>query len=231
MDEEQTENSWLPALVETSFGVILAAAALVHEPASIVAAASPAVGRAVYGVLQHRASDGRAVFDEEGVTTEDVEEAMARNAAVFDLGRQAVEGVLDARDRAHRRALARALANGVLDDAKVEPELRVVRTLSQLDVPDVLALRVLCQPRPERPAPDDPNGNRHADTVFPDEARAEWGQEALVVEEVMAKLVGLGLAYDRGTITLGGVLHWQVTRYGRLVLTRLETEAAPSAEE
>jgi hypothetical protein len=231
MDEEQAAGSWLPALVETSFGMLVAAAAVVHPPAAIVAAASPALGHAVLRVLQDRTRDGQAVFDEEGVTTEDVEEAMGRNEAVFDLGRQAVEGLLDARNQAHRRVLARALASGVLDDAKVEPELRVVRTVSQLDVPEILALKVLCQPRPERANPDDPDGQRYADTVFPDEARTEWGQEAMVVEEVMAKLVGLGLAYDRATVTLGGVLHWQVTEYGRLVTTRLDAEAPLPLEE
>ncbi len=231
MDEEQTELAWWPALAESSFGMLLAGVAIVFPPAAVVAAASPALGHAVRRLLQDRARDGQAVFDEEGVTTEDVEQAMERNAAVFDLGRQAVEGVLDARDRAHRRALARALANGVLDDAKVEPELRVVRAVSQLDVPDVLALGVLCQPRPERPMPGEPDGRRYADTVWPDEVRGEWGQEALVIEEVMAKLVGLGLAYDRGGITMDGLLHWHATQYGRLVMARLEDEAASSSEE
>jgi hypothetical protein len=219
--------SWLPTVAETSFGMVLAGVSVFFPPASIVAAASPVLGHAVRSLLQERALDGQEVFDDEGVTVEAVEQALESNAAMFDLGRETVEGILDARDRGQRRLLARALAKGVLDDAKVEPELRLVRTVSQLDVPDVLALKVLCEPRAERPSPEDPNGCRYADTVWPDEVRAEWGQQSLVVEEVMARLVGLGLAFDRGSITMDGLQHWHATIYGRFVFERLAAEGAP----
>lgn len=223
---------WLPSLAETAVGGLAVVAGIAWPPAAFAALGAPVVGAAVARQLQVRVSDGEAVLAQEGVTQTDVATAMERNAAVADLLRTSVDGVLTTRDSAQRRLLARALARGVKDDAEVEPEIRVARTVAQLDVPDLQALRVLCARRPERPHPnEDGNVRRYPDTLWPDELREEWQQSALVAEEVMAKLVGLGLAYDRGGITYGGLLHWNATDFGRAVMARLEEEAQQLEKE
>lgn len=223
--EKSSGESWLPALTETTFGVLAVVAGLAWPPAAFAAVGSPLLGE-VAQRLQARVADGEAVLQQESVTAEDVASAIAGNEAIADLLRTSVDGVMTARQQTQRRLLARALARGVKDQTRVEPELRLARTVAQLDVPDIQALQVLCVPRPERPAPgDNSDAKRYRDTLWPDELRNEWGQDALVGEEVMAKLVGLGLAYDRSGITYDGLLHWHATAFGREVIRWLETEA------
>lgn len=225
---------WLAPVAETGFGVLAITVGLAFPPAAFAALASPVVGKAAGRWLVSRISDGEEVLQEEHVSPEDVAAAIEDNEAVADLLRTTVNGVLASRDRGQRRLLSRALAHGVKDDAQVEPELRLASVVTQLDVPDVQALLVLCRHRPERigptPKPDEgkPPDKRQANTLWPDELAREWPEGAGVAHQVMAKLVGLGLAYDRAGIVWGGVLHWEATEFGRRVIERLLEEAEPA---
>jgi hypothetical protein len=213
------------ALAGTAFGVAAIAAGVIFPPATILAAAAPLVQVGAERLLR-RLTDGEDVLAEEHVTADDVAEAITRNEAVVDLLHVSVAGVLASRDRAQRRLLARALARGVKDDAQVDPQLRYARTVSQMDVPEVMALRTLCQHRENRVSlkPEDQEGARPEDTLFPDELRLAHPEFGDTAEEVMAKLVALGLAYDRAGITLDGRLHWAPTGFGRSLLSALERE-------
>lgn len=213
----------VPVIAETGFGAIAAVVGLAWPPAAVLAAAAPLVGEAIARRIGAAVSDGEAVLSEEGVTPEIVGEAINRNEAVMDLLRTSADGVLHSRDTVHRRTLARGLARGVKDDAQVEPALRVARALAQLDVPEVVALRILCSHRPERPGPNE--RIRYADTLFPDELTAEWGQTEVVIKEVMARLVAVGLAYDLAGATMNGILHWRATDFGREVIGAIQDEA------
>jgi hypothetical protein len=224
------ENSSLAqltaALAGTAFGVAAIAAGVIFPPATVLAAAAPLVQVGAQRLLV-RVLDGEEVLEEEHVSAEDVTAAIVRNEAVLDLLRVSVGGVLASRNQAQRRLLARALARGVKDDTQVDPQLRYARTVAQMDVPEVMALRALCQDRENRQTlvPRDQEPARPANTLFPDELRREVPGLGDSAEEVMAKLVALGLAYDRAGITLDGRLHWSPTEFGRAILEALENEA------
>ncbi len=60
-----------------------------------------------------------------------------------------------------------------------------------------MALRVLCQPRePRIQHPVDVAASIPTDTVYPHDFESEWSGGSLVLDEVLARLVSLGMARD-----------------------------------
>ncbi len=125
-------RGWLPALTETTFGIVAMAVSAAWPNWGLLGARAPLAAQAMAELIGERISDGAHVLDEESVSDQDIADAIGRDAATSDVLREAANGVLTKRDRAQRRMLARSLASAVLDDAIVEPQLRYVRAVAQL---------------------------------------------------------------------------------------------------
>jgi hypothetical protein len=215
----------VPAITETAFGAAAVTIGLFHPSVSLFAVGSPIAGYAAKR-LQAALTDGEAVLKDEAVDEAVIVAALARNDAMLDLFRETVDGAFEARDRAQRRAMARAFAQAAKDDALVEPGIRITRVLAQMDDPEVQALRLACLERPHRPrAGEEQRETRAADEIWPVELGADWSLSQATIVEVMARLVALGLAADLSGTTVDGLLHWRATAFGRTTAEALEREA------
>jgi hypothetical protein len=136
--------------------------------------------------------DAKAVLAEEDVTADAVEDALHRDERVAGLLSPFCGEFSKQRTEPRHAYSARALANGVKGDAAtLDIETRFARTATSIDVPELRLLTVLLGPWHARTVDGE---ERQADAAWRDELVEAWPDAAGVLDAMLARLVGVGLA-------------------------------------
>jgi hypothetical protein len=124
---------------------------------------------------------------------------------------------------AHIRVLSKVLADGIRDDAVVDTDMLLVRTLADIEKPHLQVLQQVAQDRTGEPV--DLKGWQAGDLV------GVLPHVALVLDPVLAVLSRHGLIDDetRGTYDRPHEQRWVLTGYGRRCLKLLEEAGGESS--
>lgn len=182
-----------------------------------------------------RMEDVHRALADEGVTPEQLKQAVVGDERVIDLYEAAVLAALRSSSHRKRRTLGRALATGVLKEKgwAREYELRILRGIESVEEHDLLVLdHIAGQPEHEVIIP------RAREPVRIDAGSAEYYEMKAAFDEeildfVIENLENSGLVDSSGTHFAGAPYVWVVTRLGRAVLAAFHEDddvALPNAE-
>ena len=156
-----------------------------------------------------------AGFDEDSVSAR-----LSSDETLAQLTAKAAQGVVESDLAAKRKLLARAVIRALGDDADVDAEARLIRTVGDIDTVDVRVLALLADP-PDRPPPADETKRRPEGVTFPDELFARWPGLGVVASSAISTLIAAGLVENAGIGTFGGLTFWKLTSFGDAVLEGL----------
>ncbi|MFA9430962.1 hypothetical protein [Egicoccus sp. AB-alg2] len=195
-----------------------------HLETAVKAALSlvPGIGGALATIvgdeLDRRRQSGRetAEFIIKGVADGDVLlQRLREHEQLSSIFAAAVEAGMRTTLREKRRAMAVAVSRAVLDEALVDEAQLIVAVLSDLDVPHLRALEEF---------------RRRVDAADPTRTiahhRSIESQTSGLSSPIEAALVRHGCIYSQSTAVLGGgITHWGVTYFGRMVLDELRNHS------
>ncbi len=191
--------------------------------------------RAYYQDIEDRRRRRAGEFEDElrdatagHCSVEDLIERILTDERAEELFERAVHEALLAADEHKRRALARAVASGLLasDDAVIDEAHFLIRAITALEPSHIRLLLAL-----ERPNESQPHQQVNPMAHTAPQLEEQTGME--LVELLLTKLAAEGLASDWSdttlTITGEGIVCWAITEFGRRVLELLRNDPHPAA--
>lgn len=162
------------------------------------------------------------------LSVEEIIERILTDERAGELFERAVREAMLAADEHKRRALARAVASGLLatDEAAIDDAQFLIRAIAGLEPPHVRVLLVLEQPGTMQGHPV----QQMAYTTTELEQRAGASSELLGL--LLVKLAAEGLASDLSSTvvsrTAAGMASWGITEFGLRVLALLRSDPQPA---
>jgi hypothetical protein len=208
-DDDSKGGGWVDPAAQVASNMLTAAASgLAGTTAGAVAAAASPLVTKIFATIGQRhvaqaQRSGEAVLEAalyaSDLTPEQLEAAAAESAERLLLAGSALEAGTRTVNADKLRALGRALANGIKDDALVDPEMLAVAALADMEAPHVKVLRHVAEEWPpiwsmggrrprggQRPQPGQPAWSAK-------DLQAELPETSRVLDPVLATLLRHGL--------------------------------------